>query len=331
MVTDRGFAWRSSARRKPGRSIVLGVAALMSLAVACVLPSAASAQQKFPLRIAYTPYMTWLPFLVAQDKGIFAEHGLEISMTRFPDISNLPGSVGRQFDLAPTTAPDFLNAVASGLTLVAVAGETVESSQNKSYLVLVRPDSGINSPKDLAGKRIAGPGIGSVMHVALLYWVKQNGGDPSAIVGIQVPFPNMADQLKAARVDAVEQLEPFVTPMLKAGYKSLGDPLLTIADPVLFPFWIADATWARAHRHVIKEFVASLEGGLQVIKTDDKTARAVLAKYSGLPANVVAKIPTPQFDFSITPAEIDVWRKVMMTQGDPLQSLDVNRLVVTGE
>ncbi len=244
---------------------------------------------------------------------------------------NLPATLGRQFDLVPTTAPDLLNAVASGLNIAAVAGETVETARNKSYQVLVRPDGGINSPKDLAGKRVAGPGIGSVMHLALLYWVKQDGGDPRTVAGIEAQFPVMMDMLKSGRVDAVEQLEPFVGQMLGAGFKSLGDPLLAVADPVLFPFWIADADWARANRAVLKKYVDSLEGGLRVIKNDDAKARAVLAKYSGLPDAVIARIPIPAYDFKITPAQLDVWRNLMVSQGYPLANLDIARIVVTPE
>lgn len=307
------------------------VAALALLAPMSAAPAAAQAPQKVELRIPYTPLITWLPFFMAVDEGILEKNGIGVQLTKFPNIADLPGTVGKQFDLAPTTAPDFLNAVAAGLNLAAVSGETVESSKNQSFLVLVKPDSPIKSPKDLSGKRIAGPGTGSVMHVALLYWVKLNGGDPGTITGVQVPFPNMADQLKAGRVDAVESLQPFVGPMLAAGYRSLGDPLLSVADPVLFPFWIADADWARKNRPVLKRFVASLEGGLAAIRADDARARKVLAKYSGLPEAVVAKIPLPAYDFSITPAGIDVWRKVMISQGRPLEKLDVNKLVVTGE
>ena len=50
--------------------------------------------------------------------------------------------------------------------------------------------------------------------------------------------------------------------MIGAGFKSIGDPLLAVADPVLFPFWIADANWARDNRAVLKRWVASLEDGL---------------------------------------------------------------------
>jgi hypothetical protein len=45
----------------------------------------------------------------------------------------------------------------------------------------------------------------------------------------------------------------------------------------------------------------------------------------------VAKIPMPEFDFGITPAQLDVWRKVLIEQGRPLQDIDVNRIVVTAE
>lgn len=310
----KAFSW--------AMAIVAGMALMMP---------AGMAQQKTELRIAYIPVVTWLPMLIANDTGVFEKNGLSITLTKFPNITNLPQTLGKQFDLVPTTAPDVLNAVASGLNIAAVAGETVETKSNMSFQVMVRADSGINSPKDLVGKRIASPGVGSVMHIALLHQITQAGGDASTVNAVEVPFPNMMDQLKAGRIDAAEQLEPFVGQMLGAGFKSLGDPLLAVSDPVLFPFWIADADWARAHRDVLKRFVASLEGGLKVIKTDDPAARAVLVKYSGLPEAVVAKIPMPAYDFTITPAQLDVWRKVLVAQGRPLQSLDVNKIVVTAE
>jgi len=240
--------------------------------------TAAQSQTKIPLRVAYTGVITWLPAMIAKEDGLFEKNELDVTMTRFTQIANLPPTLGKQFDLAPTTAPDMLNAVASGINLAAVVGNTYESSDKKSYEVLVQDSSPIKSPKDLAGKRIAGPGVGSVMHVALIDWVKKDGGDPNGIVGVEVPFPNMADQLKAGRVDAVEQLQPFVGAMRAAGFRSIGDPLLKISDPVLFTFWISDADWARKNKDVLKKFRASLEGGLAVINSDPAKARAVLMK-----------------------------------------------------
>jgi NitT/TauT family transport system substrate-binding protein len=309
----------------------LATIAIALLGVAALPAAPAIAQQKVALRVAYIPVITWLPALVAKEEGIFEANGLDVTLTKFATLVHLPPTLGRQFDLVPTTAPDFLNAVAGGLNLAAVAGETLETANNKSFQVLVRPDSGLSSPKELTGKRVATPGVGSVMHIALLYWVKQDGGDPRAVAGIEAAFPLMMDMLKSGRVDAVEQLEPFVGQMLAAGFKSLGDPLLAVADPVLFPFWIADADWARANRGVLRKYVTSLEAGLKIIRNDDAKARAVLAKYSGLPEAVIARTPIPAYDFKITPAQIDVWRNMMVSQGFPLSGLDIGRIVVTPE
>ena len=316
----------SRTRSAMGRKITLLAATLAAFGASVTV---AQSQNKIPLRVAYTGVITWLPAMIAKEDGIFDKNGLDVTMTRFTQIANLPPTLGKQFDLAPTTAPDMLNAVASGINLAAVVGNTYESSDKKSYEVLVQESSAIKSPKDLAGKRIAGPGVGSVMHVALIDWVKKDGGDPNGIVGVEVPFPNMADQLKAGRVDAVEQLQPFVGAMRAAGFRSIGDPLLKISDPVLFTFWIADADWARKNKDALKKFRTSLEGGLAVINSDPTRARAVLTKYTGLPEQVVAKIPFPGYDFKVMPQQLDVWQKLMVGQGHPVGKLEMKNVVVT--
>ncbi|HEX4407829.1 MAG TPA: ABC transporter substrate-binding protein [Xanthobacteraceae bacterium] len=307
-------------------------AALCVFGVGMMVPAGtAQAEPMTTLRVAYIPVVTWLPALVAKEDGIFEKNGLDVVFTKFPNVINLPGTLGKQFDLVPTTAPDLLNAAAGGLNIAAVSGETVEDSANKSFQVIVKADSGINSMKDLAGKRVAGPGVGSVMHLAMLYQVAKEGGDPSTVIGLEAPFTAMLDQLKSGRVDAVEPLEPFVGQMLGAGFKSIGDPLLAVADPVLFPFWIADADWARAHGDALKRWRSSLEGGLASIRADEGKARKILATYSGLPEAVVARIPLPHYEFNITPEELDVWRKALVSQGAPLKDLDVKRLVITAQ
>jgi ABC-type nitrate/sulfonate/bicarbonate transport system substrate-binding protein len=92
----------------------------------------------------------------------------------------------------------------------------------------------------------------------------------------------------------------------------------------------ADADWARAHRGVIKQFVTSLEGALQIIKSDEKKARAILAKYTGLPNAVIARIPIPHFDFGIKPEQLEPYQQLMVRQGYPVGKLDMKKLVVTG-
>lgn len=308
-------------------AVVAGLGVTLGLAE----PLQAVGQEKIPLRVAYAGVISWLPAMIAKDKGFFDKNGLDVTMTRFTQVANLPGTVGKQFDIAATTPSDMLYAAASGINVAAVLANTLETSATKSYQVLVRDDGPIKSARDLAGKRVAGPGAGSIMHVSLLEWVRKDGGATDGIVHAEVPFPNMADQLKAGRVDAVEQLEPFVGAMLKAGFRSLGDPLLSVSDPTLFTFWMSDADWARQNRAAIDKYRAAMEEALEVIKSDPESARAVLAKYTGLPASIVATIPFPAYNFRLDPAQLRVWQKLIGAQGHPLGELDLGKLIVSPE
>src|SRR6202521_5095616 len=95
------------------------------------LPGGTLAQNKLtPIRAAYVPVATWLPAWVALDKGIFAKLGFDVTCTPIQNLSLLPGTVGRQFEFAASTPPDLIKAVASGLDVVAVAGEAVETKDN---------------------------------------------------------------------------------------------------------------------------------------------------------------------------------------------------------
>lgn len=308
------------------------VLAVMVLAVAlsAALPTATPAQQKLSkIRIAYVPVATWLPAWVAKDKGIFAKHGLDVSMTPVQNLSLLPGTVGRQFDFAASTPPDLIKAAAAGVDVVGAAGEALETKDNQAMAVIVRKDSGITGPKGLKGKTIAAPTLGAVMHVATLYWLKKNGVDPSSVRGVEVPFPNMGDQLKAKQVDAVEALVPFTTAILAAGNVSIGDPMLAVGDEVLFPFWIASGPWARAHRDLIKAFIDSLTEAKAYMDAHPQDGRAILAKYSHLPPAVVAKVPYPTYRFRLKPQELGVWVDVLESLGQLSAPVDKAKLVVT--
>jgi len=214
--------------------------------------------------------------------------------------------------------------------VVAVAGEVIEQAANQTMQVMVRAGSGLTGPRDLRGKLIATPTLGAVMHVATLHWLRVNGVDPGSIRAVEMPFPNMGDQLKAGRVDAVELLQPFVGQQSAAGNLSIGNPLLSVADPVLFTFWIAQGDWARSHRPVIERWVAALEEARTFIEQNPAEARAILAKYTNLPPPIAEKIPLPSYAFGITPSHLEVWVRTLRELGQLPGNVDPGKLVVSG-
>jgi ABC-type nitrate/sulfonate/bicarbonate transport system substrate-binding protein len=295
-----------------------------------VAPVVAQAPTEKPVvvRAAYIPVITWLPAWVAKEKGFFAKHNLDVTLSIAQNLSVLPGTLGRQFDFVPSTAPDLLKAVSSGLDVVAVAASVFETEDNPSTQLMVARDSGITSAKDLSGKLIATPTIGGVIHVSVLYWLKKNGVDPNSVRAVEVPFPNMADQLKAKRVDAVESLEPFVGALKAAGNVALTAPLLSAGKEVLFPFWISSGDWARNNRATVSAWKASLDDAIAFIKENPDEARKIVAQYTKLPEPVVKATPFPTYRTAITVKDIDVWANVLRDVGQLTTPVDPAKLVV---
>jgi NitT/TauT family transport system substrate-binding protein len=307
-----------------------GMVCMLASVLALAAPTTAGSQAALtPIRAAYIPVVTWLPAWVAKEKGMFAARGLDVTLTVAQNLSLLPGTMGKQFDFAPSTATDLLKSVASGLDVVAVAAEAFETAANPTTYLIVSKDSGIAGPKDLAGKLIATPSIGGVIHVAVLYWLKQNGVDPASVRAVEVPFPNMADQLKAKRVDAVESLQPFAGALQAAGNVAITTPLLSVGKEVLFPFWISQGAWARANLPIIKAWIAALEDAKTFIEQNPAEARKIMAQYTKLPEAVVQNTPFPTYRFAIKPEDIQVWAAALKDVGQLDKEVDNAKLVVT--
>jgi len=309
----------------------LVVAGLTAFSLLSFHNGMALAQTKIPVRAAYVPAVTWLPAWVAQDQGIFAKNGLEVSFTEIQNLGLLPSTLGKQFDIAPSTPPDLIKAAANGINVVAVAGGFIESSQRRSIEVLVKSDSGIKHPSDLSGKIIATPALGSIMHVATIQWLKKNGVNPGSVRAVEVPFPNMADQLKSGRVNAVEAVQPFAGLMMKNGAITLGDPVLSIADPAMGTMWISDKKWANAHKDVVAKWITSLDEAITIIKQKPETVKGSLAKYTKLKPEIAAAIPIPDYRATIDPKDVATWIDVLRDMGQISSSVSANTIVLSGK
>jgi NitT/TauT family transport system substrate-binding protein len=317
------MAWTVSATLRFFAVLLLG-----AVVVGSATPRADGAEL-VPVRAAYTPATPWLLAWVAKERGFFERRGLDVNLTEVQNLSVLPTLVGNHFDVASSTPPDLIKAVVGGLDVVAIAGGIVEESTSHVTELVVRADSGITTLKDLRGKIIGAPTIGAVNHVATLYWLKQSGVDPDSVQGIEIPFPFMAAQLQAGKVDAVEPVTPFAGAMLSAGNVSLGDPLLSVADPARGNLWIAQGKWARTHATIVSKWIAAHEDARDFIASSPAEARTIVAKYTRLPEQVVQKIPLPHFVPRITSNDIDPWIKVLTELGQVTGRIDAGNLIVT--
>jgi ABC-type nitrate/sulfonate/bicarbonate transport system substrate-binding protein len=265
------------------------------------------------IRASYVPAATWLPAWVAADEGLFEAQGLDVELTPVQNLSTLPPLLGRQVDIAPATAPELFKSVGQGLDVQAVAGGTIVTAEKPAAALIGGPDA--TTIADLDGASIASPSVGAGMHLATLKMLDENSIPADAVQATELPFPNMPDQLKAGRVDAVETVQPFVGQLEAAGYTNLGDPFAAVGDNSVVTFWIANSEWAEKHTEDLEKWRSALAEAIEWIDANPDEAREVVAKYTQLPAEVVAQLPLPQYQASIDASQVEPWLEVMTTYG----------------
>ncbi|MGH9278824.1 MAG: ABC transporter substrate-binding protein [Acidimicrobiales bacterium] len=281
------------------------------------------------LRVSFVPATTVLPLHVAEAKGIFDRNNLDVTLEQAANISDIPATLGRQFDIALGTATDLIRAGGAGLDVLQVAGNTNSTKANPFVQLIVPANSGITDVAQLKGKTIGSPTLSGVIHAAVQYWAKQKDVSPADIKGIEAPSPNLPDQLKAGRIDAVEALEPFATTLKRDGFVSLGDPFAAIADPLATNFWMAQGAWARSNRDAIGRFVQSLKEAQGYIEANNADSRQILQGYTGLAAPVANSVALPTYNFDIRTQDLATWVKVLKDIGQFGGNVDPNKLVLS--
>lgn len=289
--------------RRVQSSVRLACAALCAaLLAACGGSGGSSGNGNESINVGVTNTNSSLQAFVADKEGFFKAHGLNAKLTVLSEKqrSNTPAALGRQIDFGLTYAPIVIQAASSKIDVTAVAGANEDSPTHPLVQVVVRPGSNINGPADLAGKHVGGPTINGIIHLQLLAWVKQHGGDPKSVQGLQVPIASMVDQLRAGRIDAAEPSSPFAENIVSQGFKSIGDPAEVTNYQSVGSVWAASGKWAQAHSDAVNKFKAALRDADKFIASHSETAKQIEANSSGIPLKTLANSPPPSYRTDIT-------------------------------
>lgn len=169
------------------------------LAAMLVVPMGqASAADKITVLLDWFVNPDHATLIVAQEKGYFKKHGLEVELIAPADPSDPPKLVAAgKADLAISYQPQLHLQVSEGLPLTRVG--TLVATPLNSLVVL--KDGPIKSLADLKGKKI-GYSVSGVEDAMLKAMLKPNGVDLSDIELINVNF-SLSPSLLSGQVDAV--------------------------------------------------------------------------------------------------------------------------------
>ena len=175
-----------------------------------------------PLKVAYSDWPGWTAFAIAEQKGWFAEAGVEVEMLWFEYVPSMDAFAGGQVDAVMMTNGDALVTGSTGAANVMIL---VTDYSNGNDMVVALP--GIESLKDLKGKKI-GVEIGFVDHLLLLNGLKKAGMSESDVELVNTPTDQTPQVLASGQISAIAAWQPNSGAALKAVAGS--KPIYTSAD-----------------------------------------------------------------------------------------------------
>ena len=221
--------------------------------------------------------LTYMPFYVAQEKGLLKKNGLEAEYIQMNTGIQPQAIMGGNIDFFPSLSTGISAAVA-GLPLVVVL-----NFYNITPWMLVTSKD-INKPQDLIGKKVAISGIRTTGHYLMMAWFKKveiSDKDVGFIMtgGTASSFASLA----SGQVAGAVLTPPFDDKAVSKGFKKF----MLIGDLVDIPTsgLIASRAEITNQRDKVQKTIAALVDGVTWIRANrTESVRMISDKFKITPA-----------------------------------------------
>jgi NitT/TauT family transport system substrate-binding protein len=266
-----------------GARVRLTALAAAALAAAILGGSAASApaqrQQTTTINLNTLPIANGFPLDLGIRRGFFRAQGIEINKRTLQSGNDIVLALSnRNGDIGYVGWVPAMIARTQGIPLTAVAASDVEGTSNRDNWqnILVKNDSSIRRPADLAGKTIAVNALKGVGEVMIKAALRKRGVNPNSIRLLAMPFPTMPAALRNGQVDAIWTPEPFMSQALNDGARVVLAP-----GPVLGRFWpigtyVAHNDWVRRNPALARRFRLAMARSLSYAQSHPAEIRELL-------------------------------------------------------
>lgn len=240
------------------------------------------------VRLGYSRLRISLPIFVAQEKGIFTKHGLNVKLEMYDTAQPLMQAlVEGKTDVAGYTALPitYSGMLRSGKKLYFLTTMMEDQTHRISYLLRPKTNPGeqpkIKSIVDLKGMRVGI--LPTVAYKAWLEFILKANGVEGGVQIQQVDPTLQAQSLKSGGVDALFTNDPVATSAIQMGVAELVSDIVEcpryIKDP--FPFGSLNAAkeWADSHPKVFKKLVAAIDEAVAFVNSNPSDAKQCMKPY----------------------------------------------------
>jgi NitT/TauT family transport system substrate-binding protein len=264
--------------------------------------------QKTTLNVAVVPAVDSAGFFVALHEGLFKKQGLTINYT--PAVSSdevIDQQVAGQYDITGGNYVSYIqHYVENHQPLEIVAEGSV--MQQGTQAIYTMPGSKIKTLAELKGHLL---GINAPLNINYLLAASvltENGIKLNEVrfPTAPIPFPNMAAELAAGKLDAIALPEPFATAAEQEyGVVPLADLNQGATEQFPVQGYVVTKSWAEQNPGTLRAFLAALTQGQEIADTSRSAVEQAMESLNGPPQGQIAPIVASVMAINIYPTAID--------------------------
>lgn len=261
------------------------------------------------------------PLYIAQEKGWFDEVGLDVEIvTTGAGAASTSAVVSGSNHIGSGAIVPIIIAASQGLDLREIASANVgsESDANEGELnsaILVAEGSDISGVEDLAGKTIAVNALQSLGHIAVLGSLENQGVDVSTVNFIELGFPDMIPALTADRVDAIWEIEPFVTAAKAQGARAVDYPYESVMPHFPIAAFFATGEFVDNHPVTIELFTEVYQRAQAYAQENPDELRALVPTFTRIDESTAAIMGISPFVSKFSKENVEKLTDLMLRHG----------------
>lgn len=254
----------------------------------------------------------------AVQEGFFEEQGLEVQVEPNPGgAANIPGVEAGDFEIAGSNVVSVLLARSQGLGLTMVSAGTFggETPETDFAQILVNEDSDIQGPADLDGRSVAINTLANIAEVTTRASIENAGGSHEDIEFVEIGFPDMIPALQDGQVDAIFEIEPFVSLGLDQGLRSVVAPYAGTEPGMAIGSYFSSDEFVAENPDVVDRFIAGISAAGDYVAANQDEFRDALVEIADQDPEVAAAVTVPDWGGPVDVASVELIGDLMVRYG----------------
>ena len=305
------------------------IMALMSMVLVLLLGACGKEKKVENINLTYVKSPLNIPSILEKNLKMFDKEfekdGIKIN---FYELTTGP----EQTNALAAGELDFLHALGGTSAIIAASNgvdlkiTNIYSRSPKGFM-LISKSADIKEPKDLVGKKVAGP-KGTILHQLLLTYLGKGNLKVDDIEFINMGLPEAMAALESGNVDAALLAGPVALKAIKNGAS-----VVTTGEGLVEGIVVTAVSgkFLKENPQLVDRFLKVNEEAVKFIKDDFETTLKITAEDTGLSKEEVMELyPLYDFDTEIKPSDIEDLVKTqdfLIENGLQEKKIDINAII----